>query len=400
MRQPDLASPRFKANPYPFYAHLRDEAPVYRATLPGKKPAWLITRYDDVLAVLKDDRFAKDPLHAQTAEQRRKAPWVPGVLKPLARNMLDLDDPDHARLRALVHKAFTPRRVEQLRERIQTLCDELLQAAAAKGQSDLVADFALPVPLTVISELLGIPLQDRQRFHRWTKRVVAVSSWRDLLLALPGLWRFTRYVRVLIAQRRDAPQDDVITALVQAEAEGDRLSEDELLAMVTILIIAGHETTVNLIGNGTLALLQHPEQLGLLRENPALIKPAVEELLRFASPVQMATERYAREDVTIGGTMISRGELVLAALGAANRDERQFPTPDVLDITREPNRHLAFGQGAHFCVGAPLARLEGAIAFETLLRRSPGLRLAEPLAALRWRRGVFLLGLERLPVTL
>ena len=192
----------------------------------------------------------------------------------------------------------------------------------------------------------------------------------------------------------------LITALVQAEAEGDRLSEDELLAMVTILIIAGHETTVNLIGNGTLALLQHPEQLGLLRENPALIKSAVEELLRFASPVQMATERYAREDVTIGGTMIPRGELVLAALGAANRDERQFPTPDVLDITREPNRHLAFGQGAHFCVGAPLARLEGAIAFETLLRRSPGLRLAEPLAALRWRRGVFLLGLERLPVTL
>jgi cytochrome P450 len=398
--QPDLTSARFKANPYPFYARLRAEAPVYCARLAGKKTAWLVTGYDDVLAVLKDERLVKDPLNARVPGQSGKQPWVPGLLKPLARNMLDLDDPDHARLRALVHKAFTPRRVEQLRERIETLCDALLNAARSQTPVDLISRYALPVPLTVISELLGIPPHDRRHFHRWTSRFVAVSSGRDLLLALPSLWMFTRYLRRLIAQRRKSPGDDLITALLQAEEAGDLLSEDELLAMVTILIIAGHETTVNLIGNGTLALLQHPDQLALLRARPSLINSAVEELLRFTSPLQIATERYAREELTIAGTTIPRGALVLAVVGSANRDERQFPDPDKLDITREPNRHLAFGQGSHYCVGAPLARLEGQIAIETLLRHSQGLRLAVPPASLCWSRGLVLRGLERLPLVL
>ncbi len=395
---PNLASPQFKANPYPFYTRLRAEAPVYRTTLADKQAAWLVTRYDDVAAVLKDERFAKDRLKAAAPGERVKAPWVPGIFKPLTRNMLDLDAPDHARLRALVHTAFTPRLVEQLRERIQMLADRLLDAVEQKGSLELVADYALPVPATVIADLLGVPAADRDRFHKWSSRITSVSSGRDALRALPGVWAFMRYLRTLFRQRRGAPRDDLITALVQAEEAGDVLTEDELLAMVFLLLVAGHETTVNLIASGTLALLQRPDQIDLLKGDPVLIKPAVEELLRYTSPVEIATERFAREDVVLRGITIPRGGQVLAVLGSANRDERQFVTPDVVDIRREPNRHLAFGQGVHYCLGAPLARLEGQIALQTLLRRLPHLRLTVASETLRWRRGVFLRGLERLPL--
>jgi len=395
---PQLASPQFKANPYPFYARLRAEAPVYRITLPTRQVAWLVTRYDDVLALLKDERFAKDRFSVLPAGQRAKPQWIPGLLKPLARNMLDLDGSDHMRLRALVHKAFTPRLIERLRARVQTLCDELLTTVQANGGIDLIREYALPLPATIIAELLGIPVADRHKFQAWSSSMVSVSSSGDLLRALPHLWLFIRYIRALFAQRRATPRDDLVTALVQAEEAGDMLSEDELLAMVILLLIAGHETTVNLIASGTLTLLQHPEQLERLRENPALIKPAVEELLRYTSPVELATERFARADLTIDGVGIARGEQVLAVIGSANRDERQFVEPDKLDITREPNRHLAFGQGAHYCLGAPLARMEGQIALTTLLDRMPNLRLRNAPEALRWRKGLFLRGLERLPL--
>jgi cytochrome P450 PksS len=394
----DLGSPRFKANPYPLYARLRAAAPVYCTRLPDKRVAWLVTRYEDVVEVLKDGRFAKDPLNAVSPGQRPNMPWVPGLLKPLTRNMLDLDAPDHTRLRALVSKAFTPRLVERLRGRIQRLADELLDAAERKGSLELVADYALPLPMTVIADMLGVPARDRHQFHRWSSRIVAVASARDLLLALPHVWLFMRYVHRLLAWRRAHPQDDLVTALVQADEAGDRLSEDELLAMVVLLLIAGHETTVNLIASGSLALLERPDQLELLRRDPALMKPAVEELLRYTSPVEIATERFAREQVVVAETTIPRGELVLAVIGSANRDERQFEHPDRLDLTREPNRHLAFGQGAHYCLGAPLARLEGQIAISTLLRRMPDLRLTRAPRSLRWRRGVFLRGLEALPL--
>jgi cytochrome P450 len=395
---PNLASPQFKANPYPFYARLREEAPVYRTILPSRQVAWLVTRYDDVLTVLKDERFAKDRFNAMPPGRRAKMPWVPNLLKPLARNMLDLDAPDHTRLRALVHKAFAPRLIERLRERIQTLCDDLLTVVQHNGSLELIREYALPLPATIIAELLGIPPQDRTKFHSWSTSIVSVSSSGDLLRALPQVWLFMRYLRTLFKQRRAYPRDDLVTALVQAEEAGDMLSEDELLAMVFLLLIAGHETTVHLISSGTLALLAHPEQLNLLRQNPALIKPAIEELLRYTSPVAMATERFAREDITIGGMTIPRGEQVLAVLGSANRDERQFPNPDILDITREPNRHLAFGQGVHFCLGAPLARLEGQIAVNTLLRRIPNLHLTSAPESLSWRKGLFLHGLEQLPL--
>jgi cytochrome P450 PksS len=225
----------------------------------------------------------------------------------------------------------------------------------------------------------------------------AVSTW-GLMKAIPNAWALMRYIRRIIKKRRASPQDDLMSALIRAEEAGDTLSEDELMAMVFLLLVAGHETTVNLIGNGMLALLEHPDQMERLRNDPALIKPALEELLRYASPVEMATERYAREDVSIAGVTIPRGEMVFAVLGSANRDERQFTSPDSLDLTREPNKHLSFGLGAHFCLGAPLARLEGQIAINTLLRRVPDLRLTVAPDRLRWRRGLLLRGLESLPV--
>ena len=395
----DISSPRFKADPFPFYARLRAEAPVYPVTLPDGRTAWLVTRYDDVAAVLKDERFAKDPLNALSPEQHARQPWMPGFFRPLQRNLLDVDAPDHTRLRGLVHKAFTPGLVEQMRGRVQALCDRLLDRALSRGRLDLIRAYAQPVPTTVIAEMLGVPVADRRLFQRWSQAllVAGASRW-GVLLAIPHVWLFLRYLRRLIRERRARPRDDLVSALVRAEEAGQRLSEDELVAMIVLLLVAGHETTVNLIGSGTLALLQHPGQLERLRQDPALIVPAVEELLRFTSPVETATERYARQDVTITGVTVPRGGMVFAAIASANRDERQFADPDRLDITRAPNRHLSFGLGAHYCLGAALARMEGQIALATLLRRAPGLQLAAEPRALRWRPGLVLRGLLALPV--
>ena len=401
----NIASPEFKANPYPYYARLRAEAPVCRVTLPTKETVWLVTRYDDVAMVLKDERFVKDPMNAWTPQQAARQHWFRKVLatpmfKSLTRNMLDLDPPHHTRLRALVNKAFTPRLIELMRERVQVLTDVLLDQVGRQGHMDLIRDYALPLPATIIAEMLGVPAADRHQFHRWSNAMMAAgsSTW-GLLNALPNAWMFMRYIRKIIRERRANPQDDLATSLVQAEEAGDTLSEDELVAMVGLLLVAGHETSVNLIGIGTLALLEYPDQMKKLRDDPALIKPAVEELLRYASPVESATARYARADVTIAGVTIPRGGMVGAVIASANRDERQFPNPDTLDITREPNRHLAFGLGTHFCLGAALARLEGQIAINTLLRRVPDVRLAVAPSALRWRAGLILRGLEALPVT-
>ena len=401
MAAPDLASSRFKADPYPFYARLRAEAPVWRTTLRDKRMAWIVTRYEDVAWVLKDDRIAKDPLNAQDPEQLARQPWVPGFLKPLERNMLDVDEPDHRRLRTLVSKAFTPRLIERLRHRIERICQELLDDIERPGKAEFVRDYALPLPATVIAELLGIPASDHRKFHRWSNRIVSISSGRDVWRALPAALSFLRYLRKMVERRRTQPEDDLMSALVQAEEAGDKLGEDELLAMAFLLLVAGHETTVNLIASGTLALIEHPGQLDRLERDPSLIKPAVEELLRYTSPVEIATERYARQDLEVAGKVVPRGELVLAVLGSANRDERYFENPDTLDLTRDPNKHLAFGRGGvHHCLGAPLARMEGQIALTALLQRFPGLRLAVSPESLRWHRGLFLRGLESLPLVL
>ncbi|GHO85088.1 cytochrome P450 family protein [Dictyobacter formicarum] len=395
----NVVDAKFKANPFPFYAQLRAEAPVFPVTLPTKQRAWLITRYDDVLNVLKDERFAKDRRNAMSPEQLKKMPWIPPMFKPLERNMLDLDSPDHTRLRALVHKAFTPRLVERMRDQIQTLTDELLDAAERKGGMDLVADFALPLPLTMIGRILGVPAGDNHKFHRWTKTFLAAGASMNYIVLIPTVMRFLGYLKKLIKERRIHPKDDLITALVQARDGSDQLSEDEVLGMIFLLLVAGHETTVNLIGSGSLALLERPDQLTKLRNEPALIKPAIEELLRFVCPVEMATERYAREEITIAGTTIPRGELVLAVIGSANRDANYFDNPDELDITRKNNRHLAFGHGVHYCLGAPLSRLEGQIAINTLVQCMPNLRLNTTPDQVRWRSSFILRGLEALPVS-
>ncbi len=397
-QQVDIVSPEFKANPFPFLKELRTNEPVYRTTLPDKTPVWLVARYDDVNALLRDERFPKNRRSAMTPEQLRKLPWVPPMFRPLERNMLDLDPPDHTRLRALVHKAFTPRLVEQMRTRVQSLADELLDRVARHGEMDLVKDYALPLPMTIITEILGVPAQDRDKFHKWSNSVVSLSSPNPTLRVLPGVWMFIRYLRRFFKVRRREPRDDLVSALIQAEEAGDKLSEDELLAMAFLLLVAGHETTVNLISSGVLALLEHSDQLEKLRRDPSLIRSAVEELLRYTSPVFMTTERYAREDATIQGVTLPRGEMTFGVIGSANRDETVFENPDALEVTREPNKHLSFGQGIHFCVGAPLARLETQIAVNTLLRRLPNLRLKDPPDALRWRPSMILRGLERLPV--
>jgi cytochrome P450 len=399
--QVNIVSPEFKANPFPLLARLRASEPVFRTRLPDKvkTPVWLITRYEDVLALLKDERFPKNRRSVLTPEQIRRLPWVPPMFRPLERNMLDLDAPDHTRLRALVHKAFTPRLVEQMRERVQTLADELLDGVASRREMDLINDYALPLPMTIITEILGVPTGDRHKFHKWSKAVVSLSSPNATARVIPSVWMFIRYLRRFFKLRRMKPQDDLASALIQAEEAGDKLSEDELLAMVFLLLIAGHETTVNLIGSGTLALLEHPDEMDKLRREPSLIKPAVEELLRYTAPVFMSTERYAREDVTIHGVTIPRGEMTLGVIGSANRDETVFKNPDELDITREPNKHLSFGQGIHFCLGAPLARMEAQIAINTLLRRMPDIRLKISPDLLRWRPSMILRGLDALPVT-
>lgn len=400
----NIASREFKADPYPFYARLRAEAPVYRTVLPDKQPAWLITRYDDVLMVLKDDqRFVKSPYNAKSPEQIKKLPWVPAMFRPLDSNILGIDWDDHKRLRGLIHQAFTPRMIEQMQGRVERLAQELMDAAERRGRMDLIRDYALPVPLTIISEILGIPAKDQGKFHRWSKGLISVSSTGSILLAIPYGMAMMRYLRRAFRERRKSSQlndTDLIAALVRAEEAGDRLNEGELLAMVFILLIAGHETTVNLIGSGMLALLEHPDQMDRLRRNPELIKNAIEELLRYVSPVETATERYAREDVTLHGVTIPKGDMVLAVIASANRDEQHFPDADRLDITRESTKPLAFGQGVHYCVGAPLARLEGRIAIGALVERWPELRLAAAPSTLRWRSGLTVRGLESLPVAL
>ena len=383
------------------HAHLRAATPVFPVTLtlPTQQCAWLVTRYDNVLNVLKDERFAKDRRNAMSPQQLKKAPWIPPMFKPLMQDLLGLDKPDHARLRALVHKAFSLRMIEGMRDGIQILAHELLDAAAPNGGMDLIADFALPLPLTMIGRILGVPAEDNYKFHRWTKTFVAAGTNRNLFVLVPTLMRFMGYLRKLIRERRTHPKDDLITALVQAKEGSDQRSEDEVLAMIFLLLSAGHETTFNLIGSGSLALLEHPEALAKLRGEPALIRPAIEELLRFTCPVEMATERYACEEVTIAGTTIPRGELVLAVIGSANRDVAYFDNRDALDITRQNNKYLAFGLSAHYCIGAPLAQLEGQIVISTLVQRILNLRLRVAPDQLRWRSSFILRGLEALPVS-
>jgi cytochrome P450 PksS len=278
------------------------------------------------------------------------------------------------------------------------LANELIDRFSRR-RVDLIHDYALPIPTFVIAEMLGVSGRDRHKFHRWSSAILTATSTRHgMFWAMPNAYFFLRYLKRLVRDRRSRPQNDLVSALVEAHQDADRMSDSELLSMIFLLIIAGHETTVNLIGSGMLALMQHPDQLQKLRDDPTLIKSAVEELLRFVAPVETATERFACEEVTLSGVTIPQGSIVFAAIASANRDETKFDNPDVLDITREPNKHLAFGLGIHFCLGASLARMEGQIAINTLLARVDDVRLAVPASALRWRPGLVLRGLKALPI--
>lgn len=400
---PALNSPAFHANPYPFYAELRAKAPVYpvEGVMRGQR-AWLITRYDDVSAMLRSDDFAKNMAAAKTPDQMKRAPKIPGVFAPLTRNLLFLDPPDHTRLRALVHKAFSPRLVEAMRAQTEELTAALLdRMAAQRGTIDLISAFALPLPITLIGRILGVPEKDNGRFHRWTQAFTSVGAGGPaVVLAMPSIFQFVTYLRTLIRQKASAPADDLISALIAAQEQDDHLTEDEVLAMVFLLLSAGHETTVNLLASGTLALLEQRDQWQRLHDEPAVIKTGVEELLRYVTPAETSTERYARHEVTVAGTTIPRGDLVLGVIASANRDETRFTQPDVLDLERADNKHLSFGQGLHYCVGAPLSRLEAQIALPALAARFPNLRLAVPSSQLQWRSTMVLRGLKALPVDL
>ena len=393
-----VLQPEIAADPYPLYHRLRSDDPV-RWDAPLN--AWVVTRYADVQSALGDARLSAERINLSTE-------WLPEamretlgpVFRALSRQMLFLDPPDHTRLRGLVNKAFTPRVVERMRPHIQATIDDLLDAVQEAGRMDIIQDVAYPLPAIVIAEMLGVPPEDRDQFRIWSDDFGALIGRSDLTLdgatrALRGVAEFMDYFRDIVARRRASPRVDLMQALIAAEDRGDALTEEELLANCVLLLAAGHGTTTHLIGNGLLALLRNPDQLRKLRDDPTLIAAAVTELLRYDSPVQ-ATGRVAAQELRIGARGVGVGEGLILCLGAANRDPEQFPDPNRLDIGRHENRPIAFGHGIHFCLGAPLARIEAQLAFATLLRRLPGLRLETD--ALEWEPSLSFRGLARLPV--
>jgi hypothetical protein len=392
--------PRLRTDPYSIYRELREEAPVYWQ--PGMQ-TWVLTRYEDNLAALRDhasfssERTRAKNVLVQQLESYRLSSGPLGTTP----TMLSIDPPAHTRMRSLANKAFTPRVVERSRPHIAEIANELLDALPEPGSLDVVADLAVPLPMIVIAEVLGVPLSDRERFKAWSSDIAAslggpfqpqevLDRARDSSNAIAG------YFRALVASRRGEPRDDLISALIAAEEQGELLSEDELIATCILLLLAGNETTTHLIGNGMLALLRNPDERRRLQADPSLIETAVDEMLRYEGSVQM-TSRIVDHDVEFRGRRFEAGQVVLLLLGAANRDPAQFPDPERFDAGRRPNRHLAFGQGIHYCLGAPLALAEAQIAFQTLLRRLP-----EPEAAFdepEWGSSFVLRGLKRLPVT-
>ncbi|MFQ5699320.1 MAG: cytochrome P450 [Myxococcota bacterium] len=386
-----------QTDPYPMYRRLRERDPVHRSRV---IEGWVLTRYRDIAGVLRDPRFSADERHHPRFEAFRRRRVELGIEAPDAPydpSMLRLDAPDHTRLRSLVSRAFTARAVDRLAPRIAEIVERRL--ARVEDGFDVIADLGTPLPVTVIAEMLGVPTHDLERFKHWSDEVVlglGMSSIDDMRRSQRATDELGEFLGAIAEERRRDPRDDLITGLVQAHEAGDRLTRDEVLSTCTLLLVAGNETTTHLIGNATYALLRHPDQLEWLRSHPEGLEDAVEELLRFDSPVQ-ATSRFATEDSELpGGPRVRRGQQVFLLLGAANRDPEVFHDPDRLDLTAARERHLAFGLGSHFCLGSQLARLEGRIALGSLIRRFPGMKLA--IERPRWRQNIILRGLESLPV--
>lgn len=384
MADAGLSSPMLRENrgdPYPAYAFIREHEPVHQAP----DGTWVLTRYDHAAAVIRDPRFGTNPAHlAESTDMSTQSP----VRQVGSSLMMFLDPPDHTRLRSLVSQAFTPSVVENLRPRIVALVDDLLDSVVARGDGifDVFADLAYPLPTVVICELLGVPIEDRHQFQAWSagasRLLDTYLDQASMLEAMTAGMELFRYFTELVDERRSSPGDDLLSNLIRTEDGDDRLSHAELLSTITLLFVAGFETTMNLVGNGLLALLRHPDQLTRLRDDPSLIRTGVEELLRYDGPVHV-TARIATTDVELGGRVITKGEQVAVSLGAANRDPAQFPDPDRLDVARSPNRHLALGGGPHYCLGAALARIEGQLAIGAILQQLPGLHLLTEKPAYR-----------------
>ena len=391
-----LLDPEVLADPYPLYARLRTEDPVHWDPF---LHAWIVTRYADVLTVLHDYSADRTPTPDQLTEMGLSN--LSPIAAVMVKQMLFLDAPAHTRLRGLASTAFTPRRVELLRGHIQEIADSLLDRVAGAGRMDVIADFASPLPAIVTAEMLGVPTDDHERLKNWSADFAEMlgnfqHNPDRVARVLKSVEEMTAYFRDAIAELRGRPREGLIHSLMTAEVDGDRLSDEEVIANCIVTMVGGQETTTNLIGNGLLALLRHPDELARLRDDPSLTPSAVEELLRYESPSQH-TARMAPSDRELGGKEIRKRQAVIAVMGAANRDPERFPDPDRLDLSRSSNRHVAFGWAAHFCFGAPLARLEGQIAFDTLLRRLPG--LAREDGPLVWRENLGLRGLTALAVS-
>ncbi|MFC9340777.1 cytochrome P450 [Streptomyces sp. NPDC057020] len=387
---PDLSA--LVSDPHTTYAWLREAGPAHRITGPDGMPVWVVTRYADVRRLLADPRLSLDKAHRLPGNYRGFS--LPPALDA---NLLNMDPPDHTRIRRLVTKAFTPGRVDRMRPGIQLLADRLLDAVADRGHADLIAEFATPLPITVICDLLGVEQDARRDFRAWTDALVAPDP-ENPDAAKRAVAAMLTYFPQLIADKRRNRGNDLLSDLIDARDDGDRLTEDELTSLAFLILFAGYENTVQLIGTAVLALLDHPEQLAELRDNPDKVEGAVEEFARFDGPALLAIRRFPVDDVEIGGVTIPAGETVMLSLASANRDPDRFPDPDRLDVHRRDGGHLALGHGIHYCVGAPLARLETQIAVSTLLRRFPDLELAAPRDDLRWRPSMRARGLIALPV--
>ncbi|MGC4746983.1 cytochrome P450 family protein [Micromonospora sp. DT201] len=386
--------------PHPIWERMRAEQPVYCAEFPeGGGRCWVVSRYADVRAALLDPRLSKDAgrMHEVLELQLSKGGRHDTFPESLASHMLNSDPPVHTRLRKLVTKAFTARRVTQLRPGVEQVTDELIEGMAAGPTADLITDFAFQLPITVICELLGVAMDDRKSFRGWSNVIAGDSTTDQLGRASEAM---SAYLARVVVDKRENPADDLLSSLMTAADDGDRLTDAEGVSMAFLLLMAGYETTVNLIGNGMAALLQEREQFEMLKANPELTPGAVEEFLRYGSPVHTATTRFTAEATRIGDVTIPADEVVLLCLGSANWDEGRFAGADRLDITRTANKHMAFGHGIHHCLGAPLARMEADVAFRRLLKRFPDMRLAVPPESLEWRHGNIVRGLKSLPIRL
>ncbi|MFC4033788.1 cytochrome P450 [Streptomyces polygonati] len=408
---PELFTWEFATDPYPAYAWLREHAPVRWTELPSGVGAWLVTRYGEAREALAEGRLSKNPVHHAEDSRARGKTGIPGERgADLMTHLLNIDPPDHTRLRRLVSKAFTPRRVAEFEPRVRELTDRFIDGFAARGQADLIHEFAFPLPIYAICDLLGVPAEDQDDFRDWAGMMIRHGGGPRGGVAR-SVKRIRAYLVELIDRKRaglggspgGGPGEDLISGLIRASDHGEQLTANEAAAMAFILLFAGFETTVNLIGNGVHTLLGHPAerrrlQESLARGESALLESAVEELLRYDGPVELATWRYATAPLTIGGRAIAAGDPVLVVLAAADRDPARFGGPDTLDLARRDNPHLGYGHGIHYCLGAPLARLEARTALAALLTRLPDLRLGAAPGELRWRGGLIMRGLRSLPV--